>query len=110
MEVSIKWFNDNFNLILATAAGKDPFLEIKGCRIVDGRNGPFVSYPSRKQENGTYWNHVYASEAFNNVVLSKAQESQPKAPARRQAAPAGGGGGGADDEIPFTRAGAGLAG
>jgi DNA-binding cell septation regulator SpoVG len=99
MEISIKWFDGtypSFNLILASAAGKDPFIEIKGCKIMDGKNGPFVSYPSRKLDSGKYWNHVYGSDAFNAVVLSKAQESMPaKAPARRQAP--------ADDDgsIPF---------
>lgn len=88
MEVSVKWFDGaypSFNLILASAAGKEPFIEIKGCKIMDGKNGPFVSYPSRKLDSGKYWNHVYGSDAFNAVVLSKAQESMPKAPARRQA-------------------------
>jgi hypothetical protein len=84
MEVTVKWFDGtypSFNLILASGPDKEPFLEVKGCKIVDGQNGPFVSYPSRKQDNGKYWNHVYASDAFNAVVLSKAQESMPS---RRQ--------------------------
>jgi DNA-binding cell septation regulator SpoVG len=98
MNITIKWFNDNFNLAIASAAGKEPFIEIKGCRIVDGRNGPFVSYPSRKQDDGKYWNHVYGSDAFNAVVLSKAQESMPKAPERRQAAAPSAGD---DSDIPF---------
>jgi DNA-binding cell septation regulator SpoVG len=88
MEVSVKWFDGqypSFNLILASAPGKEPFLEVKGCKIMDGKNGPFVSYPSRKLDSGKYWNHVYASEAFNAVVLSKAQESMPKPQSRRQA-------------------------
>jgi hypothetical protein len=103
MEISVKWFEGtypSFNLILASAPGKEPFIEIKGCKVMDGRNGPFVSYPSRKQDDGKYWNHVYGSDAFNAVVLSKAQESMPKAPARRQTAPAGGGGDPGD--IPFN--------
>jgi hypothetical protein len=86
MEITVKWFDGqypSFNLILATAPGKEPFIEIKGCKIVDGKNGPFISYPSRKQDDGKYWNHVYASDAFNGVVLEKAQAAMPsKAPAR----------------------------
>jgi DNA-binding cell septation regulator SpoVG len=104
MEISVKWFAGqypSFNLILATAPGKDPFLEVKGCRIVDGKNGQFVSWPATKKDDGKYWNHVYASDLFADVVRSKAQEAMPKAaPAKRQAAPAGGGGG--DDDIPFS--------
>jgi DNA-binding cell septation regulator SpoVG len=101
MEVSVKWFEGqypSFNVILASAAGKDPFLEIKGCKIVEGRNGPFVAYPSRKQDDGKYWNHVYGSDAFNAVVLSKAQEAMPKPAGKRQAPAASGD---RDDDIPF---------
>ena len=88
MEISVKWFDGqypSFNLMIASAAGKEPFLEIKGCKIVEGQNGPFISYPSRKQDNGKYWNHVYVSDAFNAVVLSKAQATMPaKQQSRRQ--------------------------
>lgn len=84
MKVEVKWFNDNFNVALSSAEGKEPFLEIKGARIVDGKNGPFVSWPSKKLDSGKYWNHVYGSEQFNAVVLSKAEESRPTRQERRQ--------------------------
>ena len=90
MDVQIKWFNDQFNVSLASAAGREPFLDIKGCRIANGSKGPFVSWPSTKnQQTGKYWNHVYGSDQFNAVVLSKAQESQPaQQPSRGRPAPA----------------------
>jgi DNA-binding cell septation regulator SpoVG len=98
MDVQIKWFNDNFNVILASKEGADPFLEIKGVRIVDGKNGPFVSWPSKKNEQtGKYWNHVYGSEKFNAVVLSKAQAAQPSQSTRGRAPR----GNDQDDDIPF---------
>lgn len=82
MEVSVVWKDGkypSFNLSLATKAGADPFMEIKGCKLIDGQKGVFVSYPSRKQDDGKYWNHVWASDAFNKVVIQKAQEaSKPK--------------------------------
>jgi len=77
MEIEIKWHGDNFNLLLSSKQGMEPFIEIKGCRIVNGSKGPFVSYPSRKLDSGKYWNHVYGSERFNAVVLEKAHASQP---------------------------------
>lgn len=78
MHVSVKWFNQNFNVSFAKEKGGEDFLSIKGCRIVNGQNGPFVSYPSQKKSDGSgYWNHVWASDAFNNHVLKLAQESQP---------------------------------
>ena len=79
MNVTVEWHRDNFNVNIASKEGAEAFLSIKGCRIVDGAKGPFVSYPSRKNEQtGKYWNHVWASDKFNAVVLSKAQESMPK--------------------------------
>lgn len=98
MEINVKWFGDNFNVNLSSKPGEEEFLSIKGCRIVDGTKGFFVSWPATKnQSTGKYWNHVWGSERFNAVVLSKAQASIPKAPARRQE-PAGSGD---IDDIPF---------
>jgi hypothetical protein len=98
MEISITWHSDNFNVDLASKPGKDAFLSIKGCRLVNGSNGPFVSYPAKKNEQtGKYWNHCWGSQEFNAVVLEKALASQPnKAPARTSA------GGGSDfEDAPF---------
>ena len=68
----------SFNLELASKDGADPFIKIRGCKIMSGKNGEFVSYPSRKLESGKYWNHVYGSDAFNAAVLAEAKKSQPK--------------------------------
>lgn len=76
MDITLDFHGDQFNINLHGAPGADPFLSIKGCRIVNGQNGPFISYPSRKMENGKYWQHVYGGEKFNAAVLKKAQEGQ----------------------------------
>jgi hypothetical protein len=97
MNVTIEWFSDQFNVNLSSKEGADAFLSIKGCRIVEGSKGPFVSYPATKnQSTGKYWNHVWGGEKFNAVVLSKALESKPGKQARS------GGGGGDDSDIPFS--------
>jgi DNA-binding cell septation regulator SpoVG len=100
MDIRIEHFagdKPQFNVALASAPGKEPFLTVKGCRIVDGSKGPFVSWPATKnQSTGKYWNHVWASEAFAAAVLAKAQESQPRQAPRRAAAPDTG-----MDDIPF---------
>ena len=107
MIVTIKHFEGNypsFNVLLHSVEGAEPFLTIKGCRIVQGSNGPFISYPSRKMENGKYWNHVYAGEKFNAQVLELAQGGQPeRRPPPRPAPPKVGGGSRHDDDssIPF---------
>lgn len=108
MKISIKHFAGqypSFNVALHTSPESEPFIEIKGCKIMHGSNGEFVSWPSRKQDDGRYWNHVYASNDFNAAVLKKAKEGQaPKAapaPAPRAAPRPASGFDDMDDDIPF---------
>lgn len=105
MEISIKWFDGqypSFNVALASKQGNDPFIEIKGCRIVKGKDGEFVSWPSSKKQNGDgYWNHVYASKGFAAVVLEKAKESQPKEAKQEARQEKKGSFDNFDDDIPF---------
>ena len=104
MEILIEWQEQSkypqFNLSLASNPGKDPFLVVKGCRIVAGKEGEFVSGPSTKGNNDKYWNHTYMSKDFSAVVLEKAKECQPKqqAPAKQSARPSDNFD---DDLIPF---------
>ena len=107
MKIGIEHYERDFNVTLASKEGAQPFLTIKGCRVVDGSKGPFVSFPAKKLDSGKYWNHVYASDAFQAAVLEAFNASKPAAkPARqkderwqasapaRQAAPE-------EDDIPF---------
>lgn len=32
---------------------------IYGCKVVEGKNGDFISFPSHKGKDGKYYNHVY---------------------------------------------------
>ena len=68
----------SFNVALASAEGKEPFLTIKGCRVVDGSKGRFISWPAKKLESGKYWNHVWASEGFMAAVLAEHDKTAPK--------------------------------
>ncbi len=108
MEIKIEHFDGqypSFNIMLHQGQNAEPFLVIKGCKIIEGQNGPFVSYPARKQDNGKYWNHVYGGELFNEAVIKKAREGkeQRRPPPPRQAAPkqAPPGFDNPDDSIPF---------
>ncbi len=89
MHVTVKWFDGkypSFNLNLHKAEGQTEFLSIKGCRIVSGSNGDFVSFPSTKKDDGKYWNHAWANEQFAEYVLKLANESKPqKSPEQRSA-------------------------
>lgn len=81
MKITVKHFAGqypSFNVGLASSEGREPFLEIKGCRIVSGAKGDFVSWPSRKQDDGKYWNHVWGSDEFQAAVLKEAQKAAPK--------------------------------
>jgi hypothetical protein len=82
----------SFNVALASKPGGQPFLVIKGCRIVDGPNGQFVSGPATKNANtGKYWNHTYFGDKFSEAVLEKALEGAepaPRAPAPKSFKPA----------------------
>ena len=102
MHITVKHFEGqypSFNIMLHSAVGSEPFLEIKGCRIVNGSNGPFISYPSRKDEKtGKFWNHVYGGEAFNAHVLKIAGGAPKPAP---KPAPVGSGFDDMSDDIPF---------
>jgi len=104
MEIRIKWFDGErpqFNVQLASGPGKEEFLSIKACRIVDGSKGPFVSWPATKGTSDKYWQHVWASEAFAAAVLEKAQEAMPKPASKRGSAQQKGGFSDLDDLIPF---------
>lgn len=99
MKIGIEHHGEQFNVSL-TGSGDEPFITIKGCRIVQGQSGPFVSWPSRKLDSGKYWQHVYVSRAFGDAVLSaynksKATEVPPVRKAPPKAAPDD------DSDIPF---------
>jgi DNA-binding cell septation regulator SpoVG len=78
MKISIEHIRDQFNVALSSKEGVEPFITIKGARIVEGKNGPFISWPAKKMDSGKYWNHVWCSEAFNAAVLEAAQKTAPK--------------------------------
>lgn len=81
MHITIEHFEGkypSFNVALHTSPDKEPFLVIKGCRLVKGSKGDFISFPSKKQDNGKYWNHVYASEPFMAKIMEAVSASAPK--------------------------------
>ena len=93
MNIVIEHFDGkypSFNVGLASAPGKEAFLVIKGCRIVDGKDGRFIGWPAKKQDNGKYWSHAWSSEKFTQAVLEAYDDSRPKSKATAD-----------DDSIPF---------
>lgn len=64
----------------------DGTLVIKGLTLVEGKEGLFLSYPSKKGKNGTYYNSIYTLDKEWNKLLQDAcikkynecnQNSQP---------------------------------
>lgn len=100
MNITIELHDDQFNIQLSSKAGEDHFLAIKGCRIVQGSNGPFVSFPSRKMESGKYWSHAWGSDKFQTAVIAAhaaaSKAGAKKAPAKKTAKADE-----ATDDIPF---------
>ena len=55
-------------------------VSIYGCRVVEGKNGDFISFPSRKGSDGKYYSHAYiklTAEDTANIVglVEKALEA-----------------------------------
>lgn len=44
---------------------------IYGCKVVEGKNGDFISFPSHKGKDDKYYNHVYiklTDEQTSNII------------------------------------------
>jgi DNA-binding cell septation regulator SpoVG len=101
LEVKIEWKDGkypSFNVMLLTGPDKDPFMTIRGCKIIQGQKGEFVSYPARKQEDGKYFNYVYCADVFNRIVLEKANAAKP---AESKPSKSGSGFDDMDSDVPF---------
>lgn len=102
MHVTVKWFGEQFNINLHSKDGASEFLSVKGCRIKEHDGKEFIAFPSQKNEKtGKWWNHVWATDAFQAHVIPIARAAQPKD--QKQPAPKKGAGAFADmpDDIPF---------
>lgn len=66
-------YGTKFNLVLQLENGAQ--VTIYGCRVVEGRKGDFIGWPSYKDKNGDYWNHVYVNIGPEDVedILGEVQ-------------------------------------
>ena len=74
----------SFNINLHSEEGSEAFLSIKGCSIKDSAKGPFISYPARKKDDGTWWKHVWGNDKFNASIIKKAAQSAPPKEAKKK--------------------------
>ena len=45
-------------------------VKIYGCRFMEGKNGNFIAFPSKKGSDGKYYNHAFVEldEAMVNLI------------------------------------------
>ena len=79
MHITVELHDKQFNINLHSAEGKDAFLSIKGCRLIESEKGAFIGFPARKNEKTEkWWNHVWANEGFQDAVIALVKKAQPK--------------------------------
>lgn len=51
-------------------------VSIYNCRVVEGKNGDFISFPARKASDGNYYNHAYIklSEENTKEIISQVEK------------------------------------
>ena len=74
-----------YDVMLATAEGKEPFLTVKDCMVIDGSKGRFVSFPARKDNKDKWWPMLYASDAFKVELIKAMDAATPKQDTRTHA-------------------------
>lgn len=54
----------------------DGWITIYNMRVVEGKNGDFISFPQRKGNDGKYYSYVWfkMDEADEKAILEKVQE------------------------------------
>jgi len=91
MNITIEPFEKSFNINFHRKEGEEAFLSIKGCRIMQGAKGPFLSFPATKLNTGKWINHAWCDDKFQSAVMQMVDKPRPKPP-KPQAD---------DDSIPF---------
>ena len=73
----------SFRVNIASKEGAEPFLTIKGCKMIDGQKGRFISFPAKKNEKTDKWYaHVWASDKFQDAIKDAYDDAMPKPAAR----------------------------
>lgn len=75
MKLTIDHTEFGFNLNLCNDKA-EPFLTIKGCKIVQGPKGFFVSFPAKQTQQGKWFNHCWASDNFQKAVIAEYEKTK----------------------------------
>lgn len=87
VEVKIEPSKSGKTFGIALTKGDKVLLAIKGCKLANGQNGQFVSGPSAKMDDGTWFNYLFMDKQFSDYVTGlavKAMESQAPQQAPQQ--------------------------
>ncbi len=87
-----------YDVMVASAEGREPFITIKDCKLIEGSRGQFVGFPSRKDDKDKYWPMVYGSDGFQAEVIRAMNAAAPDTRTiseRRPKPPV------VDDDVPF---------
>ena len=78
VEVKIEPSKSGKTFGVALVKGDKVLLVVKGCKLANGSNGQFVSGPSAKMDDGTWFNYLFMDKAFSDYVTKLAIESMPQ--------------------------------
>lgn len=88
--VKLNWINDQFavnnvrnfeaknvcffNLYVKSVIGN---IAIYGCKVVSGKNGDFIAFPSQKGDNGNYYDvaNVRLNDGISDAILAEVQKA-----------------------------------
>ena len=65
-----------YDVMLASAEGREPFLTIKDCKLVEGSKGPFVGFPARK-DGEKWWPMMYGNDEFQAAIITAMRSVEP---------------------------------
>lgn len=72
VEVKIEPSKSGKTFGVALVKGDKTLIATKACRLVNGPNGPFVSGPSSKMDDGSWLNYLFMDKDFGAYVTKLA--------------------------------------
>ena len=77
VSIEVSKSGKTFGVAIHKSSSDKPFMVIKGCRLAYGQNGPFVSGPSTKMDDGKWFNYLFMDKAFGDYATKLAVEAMP---------------------------------
>ena len=69
------WSNDSISCDVTLSIAKAELVTIYGIRVIDGKNGKFLSMPARKGSDSNYYSHArIVDDDISNAILETVTE------------------------------------